>query len=168
MIDPIKLQSLLDYYKQRLIQFDGLKGANDELYKWTLLTKYQGRPDVNAEDFAKEVQDVRYNNLVYPNVTHDVIKTFAENCPEDYREIHKHLFDESRDVDERIAEFRKECSEHYAKTPHDPKKQNTSHDDRTAATLLTYHDPQKYTFFKPTMYERLYPEILKTLFPANC
>jgi len=37
----------------------------DELYKWELLKKYQGRPDLSLADFSTEIKNIDYSNLIY-------------------------------------------------------------------------------------------------------
>lgn len=37
----------------------------DEIYKWNLIEKYQGRPDLNADDFPEEIKSTDYDNLMY-------------------------------------------------------------------------------------------------------
>jgi hypothetical protein len=50
----------IDKYKEYL-QNGGLE---HEIYKWDLVKKFKGKPDVNATDFEAEIKGMDYNNLI--------------------------------------------------------------------------------------------------------
>ena len=150
MIDEAKVNELIKLYKNRLINSGGLKGC-DELYKWELLGKYRGKPNVDAEDLEQEFENITFKNLVYKMAV-PVMRRLAKNTQEEYRDILRSLFDEKQDLTQRIELFVSntvqlfrsiETNNHY--TSH--------HDERTASSFLTYHNPDKYTFYKPSLYK---------------
>jgi hypothetical protein len=141
--DPIL--ELIEVYKKHLKENQDF----GEIYKWKLLGKFKGRPDINAPDFYEEIKTISFSNLIYP-IAGGVIKHIAKEKPEKYRKCFKFLFDESKPLVERMKFFREETLKIYREInenmPH-------HHDERTMATLLTYHNPEKYTFFKDSFYQ---------------
>ena len=53
--------SLIGEYKSILRS----KGLTAEIYKWQLVKRFQGRPNINAEDFNAEIRGIEFSNLVY-------------------------------------------------------------------------------------------------------
>ena len=37
----------------------------DEIYKWKLIDEFKGRPNLEAEDFSKEIHSLKFENLIY-------------------------------------------------------------------------------------------------------
>ena len=151
------LKDIVTAFKNHQLQY-GLNGdsTQQELYKWKLVTKQIGHPNTGAEDFAKEINALRFQNLCYSTQL-TAIRHFAEYEPEDYREAFKILFDENVDLQQRIDTFTSSC-----KTLWDGKIKknfgpNTSAmcDERLISCFLTLHDPQKYTFYKSDVYASL-------------
>lgn len=144
--DP--LVQLIETYK-RLVKEQGLK---DELYKWELLKKYKGLPDTKVRDFKAEVKSIDYANLIYhTGVT--VIKDIANRSTEKYRKQFQNLFNEEAPLQERLDAFSNNVSKIYHELVPE-KKFSHFHDERTIATLLTYHNPEKYTFYKSSFYKK--------------
>ncbi len=144
--DPIA--DLIVKYKKHVKE----KGLHDELYKWKLLERFQGRPDVTKADFYEELKSIDFFNLIYPmgiTVTHDL----AKNRTEAFRECFKVLFNEEKPLAERIRYFNEETLKVYRELV--PEEKFSHHqDERTIATYLTYHDPDKYTFYKDSFYQK--------------
>jgi 5-methylcytosine-specific restriction endonuclease McrBC GTP-binding regulatory subunit McrB len=135
---------LIEIYKEHLLK-DGLE---QELYKWDLVKKFKGKPNVAATDFEAEIKGMDYNNLIY-GMAHAVKNHLANARAEDYRECYKLLFDESKPLMERVNYFTDETLKLYraiggALSHH--------HDERTIATILTFYNPDKYIFYKSTLY----------------
>jgi len=150
-IDPVK--DLIDKYKTHLRQ-NGLKGED---YKWKLLAQFKGRPNTDAEDFSKEIRGINFSNLIYHNgiaVAHHLLRIDSEL----YREYFKELFDETKDLQERVTNFNKKTLTMYRR---EEKRLSHHQDERTIATFLTFHNPDKYTFFKDSFY-RKYCELIGT------
>ena len=144
--DP--LAKLILLYKKEI----AAHGFKKEIYKWELVERFKGRPNTKAEDFEIEVKAVDFSNLLYHNargVAHHIVNEKAEG----YRLRYELLFDESSSLQERINNFDKGIELLYRDLdgtkdfPH-------HHDERTIATLLTYHNPEKYTFYKSSFYKK--------------
>lgn len=138
---------LISNYKKLIQQ----KGFTDEDYKWKLVNQLKGRPDVEAEDFKLEIKDLnpQENNLVY-QMAKGTSNRMAKLKPEEYRACFRSLFDESIDLKQRISNFMTEIVALYKSTEGE---NSAHHDERTISAYLTFHNPEKYTFYKSTYYE---------------
>ena len=144
--DPIK--ELINKYKN-YVRENELK---DELYKWRLLEQYRGRPYINAEDFTQEFKSIKFQNLIYA-VGIGASQHLAKERPEDYRKCFETLFDESKSLMERVAFFNSETLKIYRELV--PELKYSHHqDERTIATFLTFHNPNKYAFYKDSFYQK--------------
>lgn len=151
----MKLNEIVTAFKNHQLQY-GLNGDSmqQELYKWELVTKQVGHPNTDAEDFTKEIHSLVFKNLCYgPQVT--AIRNFAKYEPEDYRDAFKELFDETIDIQERVNAFTSTCIALWdEKVKRNFTKQTRAMcDERLISCFLTLHDPQKYTFYKPDVYD---------------
>ena len=151
----MKLNEIVTAFKNHQLQY-GLNGDSmqQELYKWELVTKQVGHPNIDAKDFAKEIQSLVFKNLCYgPQVT--AIRNFAKYEPEDYREAFKGLYDETTDLQERVNTFTSACIALWdGKIKNNfSKKTRAMCDERLISCFLTLHDPQKYTFYKSNVYD---------------
>lgn len=144
--DPV--QELLEKYKVHI----KLNKLEDEIYKWNLIAQFKGRPDLNASDFYNEIKSIDYRNLIYP-VGISVIHNLAKERPEPYQACFKVLFDETKSLGERIKLFNLETLKVYREL-FPEEKFSHHHDERTMATFLTYFNPDKYTFFKDSFYQK--------------
>ena len=153
----MNLNDLVIAFKRHQLQY-GLNGdsSQQELYKWKLVTKQIGHPNTDAEDFAKEINALRFKNLCYSTQL-TAIRHFAEYEPEDYREAFKSLFDEKVDLQQRIDTFTSACKTLWDKKIKKNFSQSTSAmcDERLTSCFLTLHNPQKYTFYKDDVYKNL-------------
>jgi DNA polymerase III delta prime subunit len=146
-IEPT-IQKIINDYIQ-LVKVD--KNVN-EVYKWKLISKFQGRPDVNVIDFTNEINQVDFRNLIYHNARATMCH-MAKDKPEEYRNCYKILFDESISLKERIKRFNEDTliiyrQIHLGNLSH-------HHDERTIATILAYHNPNKYPLYKNSFYTKL-------------
>lgn len=119
-----------------------------EIYKWVLMNKYQGKPDLAAEDFVKEVASINYQNLIYHNAM-AVRNNLVKEIPEEYKKCYEFLFDESIDLHERIVTFQKKIKELYRSLGY---TLQTHHDERSIATFLSFKYPDKYPLYKKSVY----------------
>lgn len=153
----MNLNDLVIAFKRHQLQY-GLNGdsSQQELYKWKLVTKQIGHPNTDAEDFAKEINALRFKNLCYSTQL-TAIRHFAEYEPEDYREAFKSLFDEKVDLQQRIDTFTSACKTLWDKKIKKNFSQSTSAmcDERLTSCFLTLHNPEKYTFYKSDVYAGL-------------
>jgi 5-methylcytosine-specific restriction endonuclease McrBC GTP-binding regulatory subunit McrB len=142
--DPVA--EMIKTYKTTLKQ----KGLEDELYKWELLRKFRGRPDTNAIDFASEIKSINFSNIIYP-MAGAVKNHIAKERPEELRKCFTRLFFEQEDITKRISDFIKDTLEVYRKL--EPELGHYQ-DERTVAAYLTYHDPENFTFYKDSYYQK--------------
>lgn len=141
--DPVI--SLIKKYKDRI----RVSKLDDERYKWELCKKFYGRPDLNAPDFPSEIKNIDFSNLLYPMAL--AVKNLIANAfPNEYRNCFVKLFDEDEDLTIRVKNFMAEVLIVYQKADG---KLSHHHDERTISTFLTFHNPEKYTFFKDTFYQ---------------
>ena len=109
MFDELRFQDALANYKKAFVgTWQG------EKYKWEAVKCFQDNWDVNAEDFAGMLKlslSKTYNLLAsrmnYPAAT---LNDFAGKYPEDVRAMFLDLFDEKKDVYERIEAFKKQAA----------------------------------------------------------
>ena len=122
----------------------------DEVYKWELVNKYKGHPDINAEDFTDEIKSINFNNLIYA-MSIAVVNHLAKSKPEELRELFKALLNESIPLKERISNFNVDSLKLYRSLG-----ETLAHhqDERAMATYLTCHNPEKYTLYKSAFYKK--------------
>lgn len=110
MFDHLRLQDALDQYKQNFVS----KQWGEEKYKWEAVQWFQDHWDVNAPDFAEMLSrslDRTYNLLASANnFPKGMIVNFAKTAPEEVRAMFIALFDESKDVFERMDAFKLQSS----------------------------------------------------------
>ncbi|NMC58598.1 MAG: hypothetical protein GYA51_04315, partial [Candidatus Methanofastidiosa archaeon] len=126
------------------------KGLEDELYKWELLKKYRGRPDIEADDFSAEIKGIDFQNLIYP-IARAVKDNIGNDLPEEFRVCFVKLFNEEEDLTTRVKNFMADTLTVYRKLGG---QLNHHQDERTIAAYLTYRFPDRYTFFKDTFYKK--------------
>ena len=106
MFDHSKLADVLVAYKQNFVS----KQWGDEKYKWEAVKWFQDNWDVNAADFAEMLNrslDKTLNLLASNNnFPKGMIVGFAKAAPEEVRAMFIALFDESKDVFERMSAFK--------------------------------------------------------------
>jgi 5-methylcytosine-specific restriction protein B len=145
-INPIL--EMISNYKKLIIK----KRFKDEIYKWELIEKFKGRPDLNAVDFYDEIKSIDFSNLVYYNALNE-IKEIAKGRPEELRICFKALFDENFDLSSRLTSFIEDTDKLFRSIrPED--KLSHYQDERTVATFLCYYNPEKYTFYKDSFYKK--------------
>lgn len=155
----MNLRDIVTLFKNHQIQY-GLNGDSEnqmqELYKWELVSKQNGHPDPNAVNFSKEINSLEFKNLCFSSQI-TAIRNFAKYEPEEYRKLFRALFDENILLQERVENFTESC-----KTLWDDKikAKFTNHtsamcDERLISCFLTFHNPQKYTFYKNDVYKNL-------------
>lgn len=141
-----KIQSLISKYK-KLITANQLKG---EVYKWELTSRYKGRPNTDAADFTQEIKELKFQNLIY-QMGWAVLRHLSKDRPEDLRQLFISLFDESVSLSDRIKSFDKDSLKLYRELDGE---HGHHQDERAISTYLTFHDPQKYTFYKASFYKK--------------
>lgn len=110
MFDKFRLKDVLVKYKQDFVSTQW----GNEKYKWEAVKCFQDNWDVNAADFAGMLTRSlakTYNLLAsMNNFPARMITGFAKTAPEEVRSMFLALFDESKDVYERIDAFKIQSS----------------------------------------------------------
>jgi len=110
MFDKFRLKDVLVSYKQNFVS----KQWGEEKYKWEAVRWFQDNWDINAPDFAEMLSrslDKTLNLLAsVNNFPKGMIVGFAKAAPEDVRAMFIDLFDESKDVFERMNAFKLQSS----------------------------------------------------------
>lgn len=143
-----RIDSLLSDYRNHILQTK----LEDELYKWRLIEKYKGRPDLEAADFKAEILNIKYANLVY-QLAPSVAKQIVEERPEEYRQAYRELFDENRTIAERVNTFESNVRRVYEQI-RTKDSFSTYHDERMISAILTVKYPERYTFYKDSFYRK--------------
>jgi len=146
MFDKTRLKAALVKYKERFVQ----KQWPDENFKWEAVKCFQDNWDVNADDFSGMLKKSLSKTdalLASPNnFPAQMIIKFAEIVPEEVRSMFLVLFDESRDVYERIDTFKQKSYgllERYGSgAKHHYQKENP------ICTYLWLRYPDKYYVYK--------------------
>jgi 5-methylcytosine-specific restriction protein B len=139
------MELIIARYKDhiRTTQFEG------EAYKWQLIKRMSGRPNLDASDFTTEIKSMEYKNLVYP-MGIAVLIHIANDRPEELRKCFVALFDENKDLTMRVKQFSEETLKLYRQLE---VKLNHHQDERSISTYLTFRNPDKYMLFKTSFYE---------------
>ena len=110
MFDAMRLKEVLVQYKQNFVS----KQWGNEKYKWEAVQWFQNNWDVNALNFADMLNrslDKTYNLLASNNnFPKGMIVGFAKAAPEEVRAMFVALYDESKDVFERMDAFKLQSS----------------------------------------------------------
>lgn len=146
MFDQSKLADVLVAYKQNFVS----KQWGEEKYKWEAVRWFQDNWDVNATDFAEMLSRSldKTSNLLASNnnFPKGMIVGFAKAAPEEVRAMFIALFDESKDVFERMDTFKTQSSvllEKYGKGA----AQHYQYEN-AISTYLWLRYPDKYYIYK--------------------
>lgn len=146
MFDPSKLADVLVAYKKDFVS----KQWDKEKYKWEAVKWFQDNWNVNATDFAEMLNRSldKTSNLLTSlnNFPRGMIDEFAKAAPEEVRAMFIALFDESKDVFERIDAFKTQSSillEKYGN-----KGAQHYQNENSISTYLWLRYPDKYYIYK--------------------
>lgn len=110
MFDQFRLKEVLAQYKQNFVSTQW----GNEKYKWEAVKWFQDNWDVNAQNFPEMLNrslDKTFNLLTSNNnFPKGMIVGFAKAAPEEIRAMFIALFDESKDVYERMNAFKLQSS----------------------------------------------------------
>lgn len=146
MIDLEKLKQILNGYKAYFPSH-----WSDEKYKWEAVKHFQTHWDIEAENFGdmfKQATDRTYNLLAsgyaYPRA---MITNFAKADDEAVRQMFRDLFDESRNLAERVAAFQNATEDIRVK--YDDGTWRSHYQNTNAiSTYLWLMYPDKYYIYK--------------------
>ncbi len=117
MIDRLQLKNILTQYKK---DFASTQWENEK-YKWEAVKCFQDNWDVNAPDFAEMLNralGMTSNLLASTNYfPKKMIVSLAKAVPEKIRAMFDSLYDENRDVFERMNTFKQQSSIRLRKDP---------------------------------------------------
>ena len=146
MIDNIRFQELLKEYKNELIG----PRWDDEKFKWQAIKGFQDNWDIEVKDFCtmlKNSLDKTFNLLASSHYfPKKMIIEFAQKEPETVRQMFKDLFDESKDLYDRIVSFKTQ-SKQLVNKYWDPGKSDFQ-TENTITTYLWLRYPDKYYIYK--------------------
>ena len=153
------INELINNFSEHLKKY-GLNGDpyQQELYKWEIISKYHDKLDTDSSDFAKNVSEMNFLNLWYASNQRKAMQNFAQREPEEYRSLHKLLYDESKPLQMRITTFTEGCDRLWdTKIKQHFPDQDTSSccDERLISCFLAVKYPEKYTFYKNDVYLNL-------------
>ena len=104
MINVEELKKILEEYKSYFPDH-----WDDEKYKWEAIKHFQDNWDIDASNFGEMLDEAtgKTHNLLasgfsYPKA---MIVNFAEADDEATRQMFRELYDESRDLEERVESF---------------------------------------------------------------
>ena len=146
MFDQSRLQKVLAQYKKDFVP----KHWDEEKYKWEAVKCFQDNWDIKAANFKDMLSrslSKTYNLLSsMNNFPADMILGFAKTAPEDVRSMYIDLFDEDKDVYERIEHFKMQASILLEKYGNGAKQHYQYENAITTYLWLRY--PDKYYIFK--------------------
>ena len=143
MLNRERLNDILKVYKEDFV----LNHWKDEMYKWEAIKHFQDNWDINASDFPEMLKcslAKTYNLLASMNhFPAKMITIFAEKDPEKVRSMYIDLFDESKDVYERMETF-KNAADSFVE---DPSHQSYQYENAISVYLWLRY-PDKYYIYK--------------------
>lgn len=148
MINKEKFEKLLACYKE-----DFPNNWPNEGHKWEAIKRFQDNWDINAEDFAgmfekacSKTESLLLSVHFYPL---GMILEFVKASPEETRAMFVDLFDESKDVFERISNFKAAAEAMRVKYgPADGAWKQHFQNENAISTYLWLRYPDKYYIYK--------------------
>lgn len=128
----------------------------DELYKWEAVQNFQNNWDIEAENFEAmfnqsfqpENCNLWVSGMYYPRT---MMMEFIKENPEEVRDMFRELYEENRDLMDRIRSFKQRTEDLLSEIGKSDK--NHYQDDRAIAVYLSFRYPDKYYLYKYTMYK---------------
>lgn len=152
----MNIQETINYYKQNFP-----KCWDAENYKWVAVEHFQKNWDIEAPNFATMLENAlskATNLLSGPNYyPRGMIIHLAKVDPERVRRMFQNLYDEEQPLESRLQSFKKSAEEllpAYQKIAPDPGKAKSHYQDlRALCVYLSFKYPEKYYFYKYSMYQ---------------
>ncbi|WP_299979352.1 AAA family ATPase [Desulfobacula sp.] len=138
-------KKIIEKYKELVKQDNN----EDEVYKWEMVKEFQSKWDIDVEDFPAMIKSINFSNLMFHHSKKFI--DISDNYSEDIRGMFKDLFNENKDLRERILGFQTRANELFAE--HEPELK-AQQDERAISTYLTFRYPEKYTFYKSSFYNK--------------
>lgn len=146
-----QIEQIIEEYKIGL-KADIEKQVADAVFsKWRSVKRCLGLPTFEEGKFVEQMEQLDFADLAY-EMTKSSITELLENSPVEYEKTLKPLYDEKITLDDRINLVFSSVKELYDRVKK-KKNHNHNHDERTLSVLLTYHNPEKYTFYQKAYYD---------------
>ncbi len=157
MFDKQRLHEILEEYKSNYF----LSHFPDENFKWKAIKVFQDNWDIDAEDFPEMLNKAlsrTYGLLTSQNnFPKGMIIIFANNDPEGVRAMFVSLFDESKDLYERIEKFKIDSAAMLKK--YGKESDNHYQGENAITTYLWLRYPDKYYIYKYGEVKRVSEEL---------
>ena len=132
--------------------------AWNELYKWELITASIGKTPIeivgDSVTYPSKAIKGGFENLIDAARDNKTLKFLVENKRKELEVVLNNLSDNSQALNKRLADFKISMVELLPSTGYNSK----ANDERTAATILSCINPDKYTFYK---HDELYDRFCK-------
>ncbi len=109
----------------------------NELYKWKLIADCKGKNLLEQAGIWKD------SNLYDFQRCKAVVTDLLNNHSDEYQKVLANLCDDDQDLSSRLKKFKDDMESIV-----DKKFAVKANDERIASTILTCHNPEKYTFYK--------------------
>ena len=123
-----------------------------ELYKWQLITVSKGKtPSQIVSDHVAHPGKAAmggFENLIDAVRDNKTLNYLVENNPSGLQEVLNKLADETKHLNRRLADFKTGMVSLLPSSGYNSK----ANDERTASTILTCINPEKYTLYKYDVY----------------
>ena len=161
MIDRAKLNDILTHYKHDFVSFmwNGKEYTwwKNEQYKWKAVKWFKDHWNVKAEDFPEMLKLAlsKTSNLLVSvnNFPRGMIEGFAKSSPEEVRSMFIDLYDEGKDVYERINAFKQQSAVMLKKYGGDAKQHYQY--ENAICTYLWLRYPDKYYIYKYSILQKV-------------
>ena len=153
------INELINNFTEHLKKY-GLNGDSkqQELYKWEIISKYHDKLDADSSDFAKNISEMNFLNLWYSGNQRTAVQNFLKYEPEEYRSLHRLLYDETQPLQKRVTAFidgNDSLWNTKIKQYFPDKETSSCCDERLISCFLAVKYPEKYTFYKNDVYLNL-------------
>ncbi|WP_394234139.1 AAA family ATPase [Niallia oryzisoli] len=166
MIDLEKLDAVLVDYKRDFV----FQQWDNERYKWEAVKHFQDHWDINAPDFAEMFTKAtdKTNNLLASmnNFPRGMIRDFASVDPEATRAMFINLYDETKDLGERVERFQSNAEELRVKYGDGTWKQHYQNPN-SISTYLWLRYPDKYYIYKYSVCRAVAKELNSEFVPKK-
>lgn len=160
MIDRKKFDKLVKEYQNYFTNHKGENGESyweEEEFKWRGIKTFQDNWDIEAQDLSdmikRSLSGVSHMMVSQARFPEGMIEDFAEREPDTVRVMFKDLFDESKDIIERIHSFKQKSADLLERVGNGAK--NHFQDERTIALYLWLAYPEKYYVYQYTQARNL-------------
>lgn len=165
MINFEKLKPVFEGYKDYFPSH-----WKDEKYKWQAVQQFQDHWNIDAENFGEMFKEATKKTLnllasgyAYPRA---MVIEFAEADDQETRHMFRVLFDESRDLLERVEQFKHKAEELRQKYD-DGTWKNHYQNTNAISTYLWLRYPDKYYIYKYTEYRKVALELSEDYKPKH-